>query len=269
MALQAGGVRGFSHIAVLEFLEHYGIAPEILAGSSIGAVVGALYCIYEDAKTVYQVLSENIRLALNSGGRKGGRVYPGPFTEVRMLFSENLFSLDDYYVFFRRMFGRRRFSELKRKLLVVSFDLAARESLVIDEGFLVDAVLASCTVPGFFEPPFLGGSKQLDGGVLSPLPVTELKRFGVEIVVASAFEVERTSPKTFEDLLELLDALREKEILENEIRQSDYAFVFPLRVEWMEFDKYRVVYENAKNYLAGRKHEFEDFLRRRLDSLFV
>ncbi len=263
LALQAGGVRGFSHIAVLELLEQYRAVPEIIAGSSIGAVVSALYCIYEDSKAVYQILSKNVRAFLNKS------IQSYPFAEVRMLFRENLIELDEYYRFFREMFGKRRFSELNRKLLVVSFDLSERRSLVIEEGFIVDAVLASCTVPGFFQPTFLGGSKQLDGGILSPLPVSELREHGAEFVIASAFEAEKTSIQTYEELLAQLDSLREKEIVEFEIGKADYAFVFPVKAEWMEFNKYRSIYEDAKKYLEGRKVDFENFLRGRFNSLLV
>lgn len=248
---------------MLELLEKYKISPDVISGSSIGAVVGALYCIYGDSKTVYRILLENVREFLSKG------VKPYPFAEVRMLFAENLIDLDEYYKFFRRMFGKKRFSELNRKLLVVSFDLSERRSLIIEEGFIVDAVLASCTVPGFFQPTFLGGSRQLDGGILSPLPVSELKERGTEFVVASAFEVKKSSLHTFEDLLTLFDSLREKEIVESELSKADYAFVFPVKVEWAEFDKHLFVYENAKRYLDGRKQDFENFVRRRLDSLFV
>lgn len=106
LALQAGGARGFSHIAVLELLEQYGTVPEIIAGASIGAVIGALYCIYEDSKTVYRILSENVRVFLNKS------IQSNPFAEVRMIFSENLIELDEYYRFFRGMFGKKRFSNL-------------------------------------------------------------------------------------------------------------------------------------------------------------
>jgi len=257
VALQAGGVKGFVHIATLKLFDEYNCKPDLIAGSSFGSIVGTLYSIYQDANKVYSILSENIEYFL-----KNNDFSQPKFTSIELVVKESLFTLDVYYRFFKRLYGRTKFSDLKIPVLVIAFDYENMDSFIINEGYLVDAVLASCTVPGVFEPTYIAGSKMLDGGVLSPLPTFELKEYGADKIMASVFEEFKRSYNTQMELMLYIDSLKGDIILEKEINQSDFVIKYPIKVNWTEFQKYKEIFDLGIEVAMKRRDEFEDFLRR-------
>jgi len=257
LALQAGGVKGFSHVATLKVFEECNSKPDIIAGSSAGSIVGALYALYNDSEKVYEVFSKTVQKFL-----KNQKVKPEPIMNLELVLKESLYNADEYYVFFKELFGKIKFSQLRTKLLVVAFDTENQRSITIDEGFLVDAVFASCTVPGVFEPIYLSGSRMLDGGVLSPVPTEELKQYGADKIIASIFEEKMPNYESYIELMIAIDSIKEKKLLQDELRYADFIFSYPVSVAWKDFNKSREVYENALIIARGLKSEFEDFLRR-------
>ncbi|MFN3691480.1 MAG: patatin-like phospholipase family protein [Fervidobacterium sp.] len=255
LALEAGGVKGFSHIATIKLFNICNTKPDIISGSSFGSIVGTLYALYEDADEIYQMLSDNIEDFLKENSKQ-------KINSFEMIIKESLFTLDEYYRFFKKLYGKKKFSDLRIPTIVVAFDLESMNSIILDEGFLVDAVLASCTVPGVFEPTYLSGSKLLDGGVLSPLPTNELKKYGAKRIVASIFEERKISYINKMELMVYLDSLKGDKILEDELTLADFVFSYPVKVDWSEFHKYRDVYKSALDIALKRRDEFEDFIRR-------
>ncbi|MCX7654259.1 MAG: patatin-like phospholipase family protein [Fervidobacterium sp.] len=256
VALQAGGVKGFVHIATLKLFDICNQKPDVLAGSSFGAIVGTLYSIYEDSDKVYSVLSENIEYFL-----KSNNVARSKFISLELVLKESLFTLDEYYKFFKRLYERKKFSELKIPAIVVVFDFENMSSMVINEGYLVDAVLASCTVPGVFQPTYIAGSKMLDGGILSPLPTTELRNYGATKIVASVLEETKKTYNTQMELMLYIDSLKESIILQKEISNSEFVIKYPVKNSWDEFQKYKEVFDIGMNTALKRRDEFENFLR--------
>jgi len=257
LALQAGGVKGFSHIATLKVFEECNVKPDVISGSSAGSIVGALYALHGSSEIAYKVFAETVRKFL-----KKQRTKPEPIMNLEMVIKDALYSLDEFYQFFKEMFGKKKFSELKTKLLVVAFDIETWKSFVIDEGYLVDAVLASCTVPGVFEPTYIAGVRMLDGGVLSPIPTFELKDYGADTIVASAFEELIPPYATHMELMLTVDAVKESYIVQNELSEADFTFFYPISVNWQDFAKYEEVYKNALIVARRVKDEFENFIRR-------
>lgn len=256
VALEAGGVKGFSHVATMKLFDVCNVKPSIISGSSFGSIVGTLYALYKDADKVYNILSESIETFLSDNKMQ-------KISSLEMIFKESLFTLDEYYKIFKRLYGKKKFSDLEIPTIVVAFDLETMSSVAIDEGFLVDAVLASCTVPGVFEPTYLGGSKVLDGGVLSPLPVKELKSRSAEKIVASIFEEkEKDTYANKMELLIYLDSIKGDAILQNELGTADFILSYPVSVKWSEFHKYKDVYKSALEIAMKRREEFENFIRR-------
>lgn len=257
VALEAGGVKGFVHIATLKLFDLCNTKPDVIAGSSFGSIVGTLYSMFQDADKVYSILSENIEYFLRTNN-----ISKPKFTNLELVIKESLFTLDEYYEFFKRLYGRIKFSDLKIPVLVVAFDYENMRSFVIEEGYLVDAVLASCTVPGVFEPTYIAGSKMLDGGVLSPLPTTELKEYGADKIVASIFVEPKKNYNTQMELMLYIDSLKGDMILQKEEEEANFVISYPIDVDWTEFQKYKQIFSLGVNVAMKRRDEFEDFLRR-------
>ena len=169
IALGSGSARGWAHIGVLSALAEQGIAPEFIAGCSMGAMVGAAFAAGRIGQLETWALSLDwkrvvglLDLGLRGGLIKGDRL-------VNM---------------FQGQFVECRFSELTLPFAAVATDLASGEELWLREGMVSDAVRASCTVPGLFRPVLRDGRYVVDGSVVNPIPVSLCRAMGAEVVIA-------------------------------------------------------------------------------------
>lgn len=182
IALGGGGARGLAHIVVLEAFDELGIAPARIAGSSIGAMVGAAYASGIPAKDI----RDHALAALKS--RRGA---------LRRLISESgptVFTLlNPQRASFALLDGEmlldvfwpvgiaRKFEELKIPLTVSTTDYYARKERVFDQGLLRDAVSASIALPGLMSPRRIDGRVLFDGGIMNPLPSNHLTDVDITI----------------------------------------------------------------------------------------
>ncbi|MBD3263884.1 MAG: cyclic nucleotide-binding domain-containing protein [Candidatus Omnitrophica bacterium] len=173
VALGSGAAYGFCHIGVLEVLEKNNIIIDIVCGSSMGAVVAALWASgfsYPDI----------IKHAGQFGKKIGRFSFMGISLPLKGVVTgrrlENIL---------RGIFKDLTFKDLKHTLRIITFDFSERKSLVIEEGLLYKAVAASCAMPGVFEPIRWEGKVLLDGGIVSPLPVNTLLTYGARKIIAS------------------------------------------------------------------------------------
>jgi NTE family protein len=173
LALSSGGAKGLAHIGVIQVLEENGIEVDVVAGSSMGAYVGAIWCYGFDGQGCEKIARETeqrwgllklIEPALppRQGFVKSGRV-------VKRL---------------RRSIGVARFSDLVRPLRLVATHLDTLERAVFSSGEVAAAVGASIAIPGICVPVVLDGETYIDGGICDPLPVDVLREMGIERVIA-------------------------------------------------------------------------------------
>ncbi len=167
LALGAGATRGFAHIGVLQAMEELGIRPDYISGSSIGAIVGALY-----AAGVSPKVMEGIAYNLEPGlcydicmPRKG-------FIQGNKL--ENMI---------RILTRNKDFEELDIPLAVTAVDLITSERVILNTGNVARAVRASISIPGVFKPVYDGDRVLVDGGILERVPVNVVREMGSDIVI--------------------------------------------------------------------------------------
>jgi NTE family protein len=158
LALGGGGAKGYSHIAFLKVLDELKIKPNMVAGTSIGALIGALYC----AGTPAEKLAE---------------LFPKPkISEYSALIDLSLFPKhgfvkgDKIIDYFQKKVGITTFSKLEIPLKVVATDFWKMEQEIFQTGNLGQAVRASISIPGIFEPVKINDKIYVDGGVTNPLP---------------------------------------------------------------------------------------------------
>ncbi len=167
LVLSGGGARGFAHIGVLRVLERQGAAFDVIAGSSMGAIVGALYAAGNSPDDIHELAATTtwrdvVDISLGTGLMKG--------TRLRALLEEHL---------------PATFEELEVPLAIVTTDIESGEEVVHTEGDLVSAVLASASFPGAFEPVHMGGRTLADGGIVNNLPVGAALLLGANRTIAS------------------------------------------------------------------------------------
>lgn len=172
LALGGGGARGLAHIAVLQVFDELGIKPARIAGTSMGALVGALYAAGWTAADMLELVDgmvvkrgDGLRQILKKRGllrwfelldiewRKGG-----------MLKGEKVAE------FFGELLEVTRFDQLHIPLAVVAADFHTGEQMVFAEGDLVPALRATISIPGLFSPAVINGRTLVDGGCVNPVP---------------------------------------------------------------------------------------------------
>jgi NTE family protein len=173
LALSSGAAKGFAHIGVIQVLEENGLEVDVVAGSSMGAYVGCLWCHGADG-------AELERLARELEGRWQLWSLLDPVFPPRQGF------LRGFAVKRRleRSIGDARFSDMITPLRVVATNLTSLERKVFSSGVVSVAVHASIAVPGICVPITIDGETYIDGGIMDPLPVEVLREMGVSRVIA-------------------------------------------------------------------------------------
>ena len=171
LALGSGAARGMAHIGVLRALAEVGMAPDIVAGTSIGALVGGVYAAGK--------LDELTDIVLELDWKQVARYF------VEMSFPRSgLIEGVKVTEFLERIVGRREIAELAVIFRAVAADVNTGREVVIGEGPLVAAIRASISVPGIFTPAERQGALLVDGGLVNPVPVSVCRAMGAEQVVA-------------------------------------------------------------------------------------
>jgi NTE family protein len=171
LALGSGGARGLAHIGVLEVLEENGVPVDMVSGCSMGSVVGAMYSNGTSPKMIHglanQICSSEYRKLFDITLPKLGLVR-GQRTDAVI----------------RTLVGDRTFEQMKLPFAAVSVCLEDGARRVFSTGKVADAVRASISVPGVFEPVKIEGKTYVDGGVLDRLPAGVVRGMGADVVIA-------------------------------------------------------------------------------------
>ncbi len=170
LALGGGAARGWAHLGVLKRLDAAGIVPDIVAGTSIGALAGGCYVAGKltQLETFARALTKRrifslLDISLRGSGLIGGR-------KLTHLLDTDL--VDE------------RIENLPRKFVAVATELKTGHEIWLSKGSLVDAMRASYALPGIFSPVKLGGRWLIDGAFVNPAPVSVCRAYGADLVIA-------------------------------------------------------------------------------------
>lgn len=170
IALGSGSARGWAHIGVLQALAELGIKPHIVAGSSVGALVGAAYASeqLDQLETIVKKLNwKEIVRYLDMSIMGGGLIQGDKLAE-----------------FFRQHAKELDIQSLPRHFAAVATELYSGREIWLQTGSLLDAVRASVALPGLFTPVKQNNRWLVDGGIVDPVPVSLCRAMGAEIVIA-------------------------------------------------------------------------------------
>lgn len=168
LVLGSGAARGFAHVGVINVLDEYGIQPDIVVGSSAGSVVGALY-------------SGNIRgQALVDAAHQ---LNISQLTDWTMP-NRGMLKGELLQEYVNQVLENRPIESLQVPFVAVVTELASGELVALNAGNTGMAVRASSTFPGLIQPLNIGGKEYVDGGIVSPVPVSVAKQMGADIVIA-------------------------------------------------------------------------------------
>lgn len=169
LALGSGSARGWAHIGVIRELEKAGYVPDIVAGCSIGAFVGAAY-----ADGDLDPLEDWVK----------GLAWKEVLGLLDVSFSGGLFKGEKLVAFFQQHFVDKDFSSLPMPFSCVATDLASGREIWLRDGSVASAVRASIALPGLFTPVVRDDRLLVDGGLVNPVPVSLCRAMGADIVIA-------------------------------------------------------------------------------------
>ena len=168
IALGGGAAKGFAHIGVIKMLEASDIHPVVVSGTSAGSVVGALYASGMDPFQMQQHA-----IALDEASIRDVSLFSGGMVKGQ--------KLQDYV---NDLVGQRAIERMPMPFAAVSTQLETGQRTVFTRGNTGQAVRASSSIPGVFEPVAIGRFHYVDGGIVSPVPVDAARQLGAEFVIA-------------------------------------------------------------------------------------
>jgi NTE family protein len=197
LALGSGGARGFAHIGVLRVLEQERIPVDLVLGSSVGSLIGALYADsgrvldaeFSAAEVTRDDFFDTGALAIFSGGLAKGEAI-GRFLDGHL--------------------RNRTFETLPVRFGAVATELRTGRTVVFDKGPVAIAVRASCAIPGVFPPVVIEGESYVDGAISDPVPADLARARGADLVIAVAIPAavrDRAPSATFGVVLQSIEIL--------------------------------------------------------------
>ena len=258
LALGGGGVRGFSHIGVLNVLEQEGIDIDVIVGTSAGALIGGAYasgqspreieakidayiCSPEFEASTLKLVGQTFSPENRSFFKKTQNFVVNRFWFVRAFFKPSMLPSGDFQSLISYFLPEIDIRETKIPFRAVSTDLITGKKIVFSEGSLRQAVLASCSVPGAVEPVRQGDWILADGGITSVVPIHATREAGADVVIAVM--VDRDSPasisiETGKDVLYRAGEITTNALEATELKDAD-VIIRPQvgDLHWMDYSR--------------------------------
>lgn len=245
IALGAGGANGLAHIQMLEVLDELKIKPQCLAGSSIGAIIGALYASGKTAKDIRQLVEQFVISSDETLSKE--LLHEDTLRWIEFIDLElgegGILSTEGFIAFLYEKISIKNFEELKIPLHVVTADLWSREQVILDSGPLLPALKASMAIPGVFAPVKLENRVLIDGGTVNPVPY-DLLVDQCDFIIAIDVSGRRTKPDKlipgyFELLFNSVDVMHKSIMQEKRQRIKPDIYITPDIVDIRALEFYR------------------------------
>ncbi len=184
IAVGAGSARGWAHIGVLSELEKAGIKPDVIAGSSIGAVIGGCYAAgkLDDIEHFARGMTKRRMFTLMDFAFSGSGLISGARLKDRL----------------EATFGGMRAEDKPLRFAAVATEMGTGHEIWLSKGNIVDAIRASYALPGIFAPMKVNGRWLFDGALVNPVPVNVCRVLGAEIVIALNVNADLRKPAVSE-----------------------------------------------------------------------
>ena len=283
LALSGGGIRGIAQVGVLKVLEEENIPVDMIVGSSIGGVVGALYAsgyspeeIIDIVRTTEwaSILSDSPQrsaLFLGEKEKKGRALLQFRLDPIKPVIPE-AFSLGQtlHTIFFELIlnatYHAMDFEHLRTPLRIIATDMLTGEKVVLDHGDLAKAMRATVGIPLLFTPVEYGNDTLVDGGVLDNIPVMETRNSGADIVIAVDTTSPLRAPKNISAPWEVADqitTIMQQQKDSAQLDSADVAISFDdLRIVSTNFDALNFLYqegiERARLHIPTIQQKLQD-----------
>ncbi|HNQ43742.1 MAG TPA: patatin-like phospholipase family protein, partial [Candidatus Cloacimonadota bacterium] len=221
-AFSGGGARGFAHIGILKVLEEQGLRPDYISGTSIGAIIGALYAMGFSAAEIETISTSADWSILLGNNHSRGNLYIGQKRWPE--YGNVVFELNDKWIpqlpssIYRinninlelfRLFASASdtddFARLSVPFRCVSTNLLTGQATVFSEGSLVQALRSSVSIPSLMQPFALEDTLYIDGGIAQNLPITPLREMGADVIIGLKVNSALRTKARLNNLIDVLD----------------------------------------------------------------
>lgn len=242
LVLSGGGAKGFAHIGVLKILEEAGVKIDYIGGTSMGAIVGALYAsgysaqeldsifttidfkgliqddLPRDAKTFYEK-EDSERYALTL-----------PFNNFKISFPQAISGGQNIYNELVKLLYHVRdvddFNELPIPFLCIATDVETGKQVLLDKGYLPEAIMSSGTFPSLFEPAEINGQILIDGGVVNNFPIEEVRNLGANFIIGVDVQDELSKRESLLSATEVLFQISNYRTVQDMVEKSKQTDIY-------------------------------------------
>lgn len=247
LVLGGGAAKGYAHIGVLKVLEKNGIKPDLIVGTSMGALVGGMYALGKTTEELEKMASK-----FNS---------IGGFSLYGTLFKGNVLNIAKVKKIFNENFKDTKQEETQIKFVAIATDLKKGEPKIFENGLLKDNVMASISIPGIFPSVKIGNNIYCDGGLVNNLAEDVAREIMPDAVVVSvdvigeyAKQVEKLKLKTLENLLNATTIMMQN-VIKNKPQLSDVRITLSQpQVSLLNFSSDLAKKTINRGVLVTRKH---------------
>ena len=256
LALGAGGAKGLSHIAFLKALDELGVRPAVIAGTSVGAVIGGLYAAGVSGARLEELLKtvgfmDLYKIVLDFSILSNSAIFTGKMMEE----------------FLARRMPSQTFEEIEIPLKVVATDFWNRREVVFESGSLITAIRASMALPAVFEPVLMNDMVLIDGGAVNPLPY-DLIRQECELLIAIDVSGEKTHapespvPNMVENILSTFQIMQASIVEAKKKLSPPDIYVKPAltNIRVLDFHRYKEILAGVHDEVQGFKETLQNLL---------
>ena len=280
IALGGGGARGAAHIGVLQGLQKSKIKIDVISGVSAGSVIGAMYAIDEDATWVEVQYRNVLKKYISSSKMKNyTNVHSGQnlgiskiknfiyvhFLQIIRLYRNSIISKELLKKVISELLPVETFEELKIPLKVCVTDLNSARNIVYETGNLIESLVKSCSIPGIIEPTIEGEKVLVDGGVLSPIPVSVLKNkcnFIIAVNIPQNKYSELAAKSKMYDLKVRADLIISNRLKYFETKDADFVLKpDTMGTHWSNFQKFEDLVKSGKNEVEMKMEKLGSMLQ--------
>jgi NTE family protein len=275
LALGGGAARGLAHIGVLHELSSAGIEIDLITGSSAGALVGALYAIQPDAKFVEEksrsfLSSREFRMTKLDFLRRREEQPPGFVYNIKSFIMKGILitssvtrkgfvNPQSFRDAIEHLVGNYAFKDLKMPFYAIAADIQSGEEIIMKEGKLVDALIASCSIPGIFPPYETNGKILVDGSWVSPVPVSAARKLGADFIIGVDISRDLDDTTELERGLNVMlrtSAITRQRLKEMELQNADVVIRPDVgHIHWANFSKLNELIELGRD---ACRHKIEE-----------
>lgn len=221
LVLSGGGAKGIAHVGVLRVLEEAGIRPDYIGGTSMGAIVGALYAIGYSVDSIEKIAQNNdwvhlltdeisrLDLAIEEKADADRFFVSIPIKENKIQMPSGVITGQNIHnqlnTLFAPVYSERNFDNFEIPYLCIATDIETGKEVVFREGYLPYAIQASMSIPTIFNPIEIDGKLLVDGGLVNNFPVIRVKEMGADIIIGVDVGFQRYKKDELNSIVKVLE----------------------------------------------------------------